>query len=198
MAAALICLLVIPWACQDPNRQKTYTDPGTDLRFPRELAGLRRLNIHVNKNPRLGVAVTYGLEETMTITVYTYTLGAKSVPEGVDSDEVRLQFNSIYVTLQHLRRKGTYHTVKYVEEDVAVLGKGEEAILLLQGNFRVRFEAEGTWYLSRAYMCGFRNHYLKIRCTYPESARKAGEETIDRLLKALRGMMDRVRNPREY
>jgi hypothetical protein len=173
---------------QDPE---TPVEPKTGFALPPKLGELKRVDWKTFDDARLGTYANYHLAGGMTVTLYIYDLGQDAIPDGGSSKLVQREVDSVRIQMEILRRKGDYHSVK----DLGQKKTRVDGIEFLSGEYEVTLEEGGVPHLSRVYVTGARNHFVKLRCTCLESDRERCEKGIDEALKRVAGM---IRGPEEY
>jgi hypothetical protein len=120
-----------------------------------------------------GAARTYSCrEELIDATVYAYDMGADKVPDGIDSDVVRLAFSDSKNEIESRAQSGTYQNLQLLTEDVAsfpVEGRDEIKSLLAVYSYRLADgtgAAGGPLYQSFLTVRGTNNHLVKIRASF--------------------------------
>jgi hypothetical protein len=185
---AYICLLVALAATAGAARAETFRDGATGLLFTDRLAGLSMVGVtdYEKERPGLGVGVGYN-GPGITLTIYLYTLGMKSIPESPDSEVFRKHFDQCMGDIITAGQRGLYADVKKLSEDRFSLGSGQAERTGLCGAFS--FMQQGTARLSKVYLFVYKNNFLKIRYSYNRDVETRGEATLDRVMKELGAML---------
>lgn len=100
-----------------------YFDSPTGIYFPGSLGPLvRQPVIHLeNRNPGLGVAVTYRNDEAR-IDVFVYDLQASLIPVGIDSDVIRQSFDDALADLEKAANRRLYRDLDIQQTGVTRIG----------------------------------------------------------------------------
>ncbi len=139
---------------------KHYTEPRTGLRFPAQLASLKRLYVRpYTTEGSEGVCIGYG--GPAQATVYVYSRAGVVPPDGGESEEVASELQEALAAVRDLEANGLYHKVTEYDAEPEVLGQSPSG--LSWG--RVAFSAytQGAVLMSFIFVTGFRNHFLKLR-----------------------------------
>jgi hypothetical protein len=189
---AMMCWLSAQASAQPASQPATPATQPADpplrhapsgLAFPARAGDWRRHESTEYPDPALGMSVRYRLGKWMRADVYIYNGGHREVPEGIDSDLIKDHLEQIIGDVFAIKEQGGYDDVKELKRETLRLGEGEGAPRVR----RVTLElvTDGQKLLSEAYLTGFRNHFLKIRVTYPTELREAAEKAMPELLAEL-------------
>ncbi|MBN9086066.1 MAG: hypothetical protein J0J01_04080 [Reyranella sp.] len=154
----------------------------TKVTFPDRIADASRTrSIDYGKSynePRLGQSWHYQVPQTLSASIYLYTLGQTAIPNGATAAAVLQQFQQ---SQGELSQSGKY-------ERVAVL-KGPADCVVGSMTFRCVVET-GTVVSTRSadklqlLVTGFRNHFLKVRLDWHQNSPQ-GDAAAERFLQAL-------------
>jgi hypothetical protein len=177
---ALSALLVLV----GPARSADDDLPGPKIVWP-DVKGLDRQKPNAFKDKALGYSVAY-LAEGTVITVYVYDLGRKSIPDGPDSDVVKAEMYESLLALEanKTRKDPRYKSLQPLDEAVIAFGSTKTAPQLRRKRYEADIVGEGAA-VTELYVTGYKNHFLKIRATYPSADKAKGEKAVADLLDAL-------------
>ena len=183
MIQLLACLALL----QDPD---VYVEKATGLRFAKESGALSRGEISdFSKDGRsdLGVSVQYRLRDeegkiVMSLNVYAYDLGEKEIPDGIDSEVLKKQFEQVKKDVTGQQGPKGWHSVKHVADGRAGLGPDKGAPQALKSEFETTMKEGGPAMTSLIHLLGHKNRFVKIRITYKAEQKKTCEEEVGRLL----------------
>lgn len=186
MIVLLACLALL----QDPE---VYVDKATGLRFVKEVGSLARAEItdyDKEGRPDLGVSVAYKLRDeegkiVMSLNVYAYDLGEKAIPDGIDAEVVKKQFEQVKNDVIQKQGPKGWHSVKHIADSRAGLGADKGAPPALKSEFETTLKEGGPKMGSLIYLLGYRNRFLKIRVTYMAEQKKTCVEEFEKLLSEL-------------
>ncbi len=188
------------WVMSTPFVQQIRGEPylhlPTGLVFPEWIAGMVKDSItdFESDDPRLGIGIGYcGCAAYITVTIYLYNLGQSSIPNGADSDLIIQHFqqviNDVY-TSKH------YSSVVKLSERKISFDQSPESLEALSAAFS--YTVDGTENLSFAYLTGYKNHFFKIRLTYPKSEETKAKPTQTRFINEIGKLLIRqLRNKKE-
>ena len=181
----LLCLLM-SFSFAHPLFAETYRHPETGICLPDRLAGLLKLsfNNYEEKRAGLGVSVGYGAPD-VTATIYLYNMGMKSIPEGIDASDFRTHFDQVVAEVIGAGQNGPYRDVKILSVEKALLDPGKDGPSALSATFTYVVLHSGKEVLSKLYLMGYKNHFLKIRFTGHMERRIEGEKALERFLQEL-------------
>lgn len=117
-------------------------------------------------NPGLGVTIPYS-HPHIQATVYIYSLGATSIPEGPLSEPVRQHFRQVMDEVELMAGLGGRGSARAVKKYAT--GSPDRGQEFLCAEFAVQ-QGERT-FESYAYLTGHNNHFVKLRLTAPSEAR---------------------------
>ena len=121
----IIGLLFLLLACitlSADAQTNSYRHPATGLIFPDSVEGIIRGNVkdYEGTNPGLGVSVSYD-RPGITVTVYIYTFGFKSIPSDLSSPTLKNHFAQVMQDIYEVEKRGYYKFVKKTAEGVIFL-----------------------------------------------------------------------------
>jgi tetratricopeptide (TPR) repeat protein len=151
-----------------------YHDVNTDLVFPRVVAGMERIETTQFEEAALGTSIRYYSANGIRMNVFLYNYGHRTM-------QVK---NDIYGAQQ----RGHYKSVVQEFDTSLEVGSKRDARRMLCASFKI--EDDGIAYISRLYLTGCRNHFVKIRCSYPEKNRYVSENTVNTFMEKLATLLN--------
>lgn len=151
------------------------------LSFPAEVGGFtfRETYSFEKDQPGLGYDVTY-IRPGWRADVYIYDLGRTSIPENLNSDALRAQFEQAEGDIFSGQKQGRYQNVALIARNTIADAQGRERLAC--GKLKIRWvkaKADGDSYLCVA---GWKNKFVKYRISGPTQA--GGDATVRRFLEA--------------
>lgn len=168
----------------------SYRHPATGLTFPDSVEGIVRGEVtdYEGKNPGLGVSVAYD-RPGITVTVYLYTLGLRSISSDLASPILKDHFNQVIQDIYKVEELGYYKNVKKLAQGTTFLKQDNTGPKALFAS--LSYVQSGTDRLSKLYLLGHKNHFVKIRFTYDKAVQKHSEETLKQFLNEIGAMIQR-------
>ena len=168
-----------------------YRHPATGLEFPDTIAGMMKGNVtdFEKKHPGLGVSIGYN-GPGITVTIYLYNLGLKSISNDVAAPIQQKHFNEAVQEVYWAGKKGYYRSLKELGKGTTFLGSNHVGPKALFASFN--YIQNGIERLSKLYLTGYENHFLKIRFTYNKVVRTQAEETQTRFLGEIGKMLEQA------
>ena len=157
-------------------RSEPYRHGPTGIVFPDRIATLEkeaRVTDFEAETPGHGVAVGYN-GPGITVTVFVYTMGAKAIPEDLQSVILKDHFEQVCGDIVRAGETGHYSNVKKKSDDIASWGTSGSGMKSLLASYS--YTQRGQDRLSLLYLMGFRNHFLKVRFTYDKETQEAAEK----------------------
>lgn len=167
-----------------------YRHPATGLTFPDSVEGIVRGEVtdYEGKNPGLGVSVAYD-RPGITVTVYLYTLSLRSISSDLASPILKDHFNQVIQDIYKVEELGYYKNVKNLAQGTTFLKQDNTGPKALFAS--LSYVQSGTNRLSKLYLLGHKNHFVKIRFTYDKAVQKHSEETLKQFLNEIGAMIQR-------
>jgi hypothetical protein len=156
--------------------------PGPKIEWP-DVKGLERQKPNAFKDAALGYSVAY-LGDGVIVTIFVYDLGLEKIPTGPNSDTVKAEMYESALALEANKASGRYKRIEPIDEKVIPFGSNNAAPKLRRKRYEVEIAKEGPA-VTELYVTGHRNHFLKIRTTYPAAAKQKSEKVIADLLDGL-------------
>ena len=156
--------------------------------FPSRMGGLARVTSedHERKRPGLGNSVGYRDGE-VSVTVYLYDSNIASIPDGASSDVVRQELDEVIDQIHGAKEIGLIESVKELSQKRVFLDSVGQRLETLSASFEIRERGEKL--VTVAYLTGYRNHFLKVRMTYPRADQAKWETVVAGFLAELAGLL---------
>lgn len=134
--------------------------------LPKVIAGLPFAGAKKFEDPRLGLGITYE-NEGASLTLLIYNAGHKEIPQGLDSELLREQFEQAKADVQEAVRQGIWGKASLEREGVVQMGSHEPTVSAREAAFEL---SKGDIVLgSYIYMTAGNNFLFKVRYTVPRS-----------------------------
>ena len=162
---------------------EAYRHSETGIVFPDRVAILEKraeVTSYEAKHPGLGISVGYDASG-MTVTVYVYKMGMKSIPTNLNSLVLKNQFKQAASDIVSLGELGYYSNVKKISDGEVSWGAAGADKRSLHAFYS--YSQKGQDRLSHLYLMGFRNHFFKVRFTYDKEVEKPAEKVQKKFLK---------------
>jgi hypothetical protein len=158
-----------------------YRHPATGLILPDSVAGIVKGKVtdYEEKMPGLGISVAYD-GPGITATVFIYDFGLESVPDNPPSATFKDHFALVKQDIYEAEKFGYYKSVKTIAEGITFLKADKTGPQALSAS--LSYVQNGTERLSKVYLLGHKNHFVKIRFTYDKSAQEHSEEALKQFL----------------
>ena len=177
----LAAVLVAVGSARAADDQKL---PGPNIDWP-HVKGLEQKKPYLYEDVRLGYSINYSGGGVL-VTVYVYNHGLDKIPTGPDSDAVKVQMYESLLALE--KRKGgekpRYKTLSPLDEKVIDFGTNKTAPQIRCKRYEAELIGEGP-VITELYLTGYKNHFLKIRATYPTENKEKNQKTLSNLLDAI-------------
>ena len=148
------------------------------LTFPTSLLDLKRISVRDYEEPGLGFSIGYQ-SPTITATVFVYDRRIRNIPAGIDSPEVRAEFDRAYAELERAVRQGTHPSINRLE----LRERGELRTTPIKFRFAtVDLFGSGNAKRSFLFVTGFHGAFLKARIT---ALNAGGDAEAKNFIKAL-------------
>ena len=179
----LACLLICVGAPSVPaDINERYEDSKLKIRFPKKLGDYTRGKLS-RYDDNLGYSIPYNYEHS-SVTIYVYTGGYASIERGVEDPNTIETFKAAKKDITTLEAAGLYKDMTVLRTGVMELSKtSTQPFLVLDLSITLpgRNGNEDLKARSTLLVTAFRNHFVKIRATQPETADK---EALEEMLSA--------------
>ncbi len=180
----VLFLLFLPFqAFAEPYRHEA-----TGLVFPDRLAGMEKWRVtdFEKEQPGLGVSIGY-TGPGITLTLYVYNLGLKSIPSDPKDKILTDQFAAGVQDIYRAGEAGAYTNLTRLYEKEISLTPAENSPKALLAEFSLLKRAkEGR---SILILMGYKDHFVKIRYTYDKTLERMAGMVLQKLLEDLAAMM---------
>jgi len=180
-----LLLVSLPLACQKQAVQSHRHSP-TGISFPGSLGEMKRGEItdFEKREQGLGVGIGYAGPGHVVANIYVYNFRLRSIPDNVQSEPVMSHFLQVESDIYAEEKKGKYMAVQKLSEGLVPLGEAVPAPRALSSHFSF-IAIDGVARLSHLYLAVYKNHFIKIRFTYPKEQESEGKEALLRFLDEL-------------
>ena len=186
----VIMIALVLFASLSSASAETYRNPATGLLFPDSMAGMKKVKVTVFESPQLGVGIGYNLPG-VSMTVFIYDLGMKSIPADINSPLFKGQFDQAIADIFQAERMGVLENVKRLPGDPATMMPGPSGRKALSASFT--FGLQGQEKNSKLFLTQYKNNWVKLRYTYDRNVQNRGEEIFNQFLKELADTMEKAR-----
>ncbi|MCI0704523.1 MAG: hypothetical protein L0241_26000 [Planctomycetia bacterium] len=156
--------------------------PGPKITWP-DVKGLKRQKPNMFKDEALGYSVSY-IGDVTVATCFVYNLGFERIPTGPNSDMLKAEMYESLLALEANKTSGRYKTISPLDEKVIPFGSNKAAPQIRRKRYEVELPKDGEA-ITELYVTGYKNHFIKIRSTYPTDDKAIGEKDMANLLDAL-------------
>lgn len=183
MSRKLLSLLILVSLASSAFGARMPTIPFNDskpgITFPATLGPLSYRGIKHYEPEALGVSVRYDGEDSLKADIFIYDMGEKILGTGLQSPAVREHFQQVKGDIYTGEKKGYYASVRHISEREIALQTAGGTIPALSAVFTFRLTEEpGTSSsgvrVSHLVLTAYRDTFLKIRFTYPQSQAQRG------------------------
>jgi hypothetical protein len=162
--------------------QAAYIEKTTGIVFPAAIGALAFEGTEDFGDERYGVGIKYS-GEGIAGTIYIYNDGLASIPSGVDSPIHKAAVDTAVNGIKEVAGQGQYQDLAFGREEIAGLSGRP-------GSHRARHAAlaytfDGTRWYSHIFVLGYKNQIVKLRFSYVQESKAAGEEQLKILTKWL-------------
>ncbi|HEB59533.1 MAG TPA: hypothetical protein ENJ01_09945 [Gammaproteobacteria bacterium] len=187
----LLSLLPVLVACSTSAPRSADSQPGLApsggtassvepaASFPAKVAGFSIAGRNVYADPRLGVAYHYQNGSTRC-SVYAYDRGYGHIPDGIDNEIVRLEFDEARRDIRLAASAGAYSDLRELGRSHRVIDISAGKLSLLRADYR--FRLRGRLRHSVLFVTGSRNRFLKMRCTWLSEKDRLGKSRMERFV----------------
>lgn len=155
--------------------------------FP-DITGFTRSQPNHLPNPQHGYVIAYKSDQDLMVNVYVYNSGLERIPDGAASIAVKEEIRLAEVALAALTRKGMYRSYKERMSGEVRVGNWPKAPNAQRRLFEIDRVDTGR-ILTDVYITGYKDHFVKIRCSYPLEKQVESEKAVVPVLTALGKMM---------
>ena len=148
-----------------------YSHKKTSLTFPDQAGNLKLIKVteYEPLYAGLGTGISYR-SDTNRADVFLYDLQKGPVPDGVSSQAVIDEFSNAVTDIYSMEKQGTYKNIATVVRKETVNVSNVKFLHSV-----LTYEQNNVKRISHIYLTGYGGFFMKLRVTYPGSA-KASEE----------------------
>jgi hypothetical protein len=151
-------------------------EPAIGLDFPERLGAFTLKERIQFPKPGEGASIAYTAEGVRGA-VYVYNAGLKEIPAGVGSPKIHMHFLETTTALQKASAEGPGGArVTPVKSRTISAFPGCGPQFLWRSD---AIEMNGQRVITRTYLTGYNNHYVKLRVTHPPGSDKAAEQFVE-------------------
>jgi len=152
---------------------------------------------HKYDQPGLGVSVRYEAREPVYVRadVYIFDLGRNDIGHGAKSEAVKAAFDGARADIVNMEKAGHYRDVKPQQQKPVSLTVGGKPLPMLAATYEfVILPGPGAsggeiGAVSHLLVTGYMGKFLKVRFTYPKTAKDKCAEMLKGFLAALGGVL---------
>jgi hypothetical protein len=181
-------ILLLALLCLSPFASAAAYEDAIGVTFPDEVGGFQFKRRETFSQKALGAATGYLHAGPVQGTVYVYTGGLSSIPEGTDSAIVRKHFAQVIGEVKQMEAPGLASKVSVPptpDQTTSLAGCGPQFIW--KG---YDMELDGARLASYTYLTVVRNNFVKLRISYLKS-NPAGRANADRFIDGIRKVIGR-------
>ncbi|MEW6303957.1 MAG: hypothetical protein AB1705_10830 [Verrucomicrobiota bacterium] len=172
IVTALFVFIGCAFCHAQTKAESKFHDAKLGLTFPKEIKTFERSEWHRFDEPELGYSVAYN-SLTSAVTVYVYHGGLKRIQSGAGK-EAKQQFEQAKRDILMAQRLGGYRSVKPLGDTEIKLGGETNGLTALKATFEIARNEGET--MSMLVLTGHKNHFVKLRCTYPKHLKASSEK----------------------
>ncbi len=185
---AIICLAIPAFGQGPPSAP--YLEPQTGIVFPVNLGPLEFSGANKYDQPELGVSVGYQGEPLIKADIYIYDMGQKNLGAGLGSPAVSSHFREAKGDIFALEKMGRYQAVSVISEQPTALNTPGGELPTLAACFKYSQTAgPGVAFtgprISHLFLTAYKEVFVKVRFTYPETDKAQGDQALSQFLAAL-------------
>ena len=184
--AGLLLASSLGWSQEAPP----FQEPKTGVAFPGSLGPLKLMGVKRYQPAGLGLSVGYMAPGPMKADIYLYDADLKNLGTGLGSPQVHSQFGMAKEEIFMMGQRGHYRSVQLLTEDKADLATPAVPLPMLRAVFtysQAPQSGDGQEIPRVSYLLvtAYRDSFLKIRFTFPESQKEQGEQALKQFLAEL-------------
>jgi hypothetical protein len=174
LRGAAAAILLSTWALL---AQAASHEPSIGVLFPDELAGLQLVDRREFPQKELGVNLAYE-DGPLRGSIFIYTAGATSIPEGADNEKVRKHFEQVIDEVRQLQAMGKLRGLSFREIRPQLTGRVGCGPRFLWRSYDMTVP-EDIHLESYTFLTAVRNHFVKLRISYRKGAPR-GKHDVER------------------
>jgi hypothetical protein len=156
----------------------------TGLSFPDFLGEMKRGDIknYEKQEKGLGLGIHYNGSSQIWATIYVYDLRLRRIPQNVWSEEFIAHFSQVEGDIFEAEKTEVYNSVQKLFERVDVLGTTVSGPQARSARFSYTIAPDKIPIFSHLYLAAYRNHFFKIRFSYPQKQEAEGTKILAKFL----------------
>lgn len=179
-----------PADSQVAKEAESFTDEKLLLSFPATLGELTFAGYDAFDEPGMGYSIRYNTPDHMKVDIYVYDKGLLSIPDGHTDRAISKELAGSDSTIRFYEQQGTYLDVKELGRGVYPETPDQSGVSFLSSRYQYRQAARrGVTFtgerISETFIRGFRDHFVKIRVSYPAASAERSVAAREILLKHL-------------
>jgi hypothetical protein len=132
-----------------------------------------------SERPGTGSLIQYAGPD-LGVSVYVYDSQVEKIPSGAGSPIVRKEFEDVIEVIHLSKEIGLIQSVKEVSQETVFLDPGKKSQEVLSASFQITKDGESL--VTRLFLTGYGNHFLKLRVTYEPAEREKAEAALGEFL----------------
>ncbi len=163
--------------------KESFTDEKLLLTFPSTLGHLTFAGYEEFDEPGMGYSIRYNTTDNMKVDIYVYDKGLLSVPDGHTDPAIAKELAGSDSTIRFYEQQGTYLAVKELGRGIYPEKPAPGDVTFLFSRYQYHQAARrGVTFtgerISETFIRGYRDHFVKVRVSYPEAS--AERAVVDR------------------
>jgi len=153
--------------------------PASGISLPPTIGGLKRYAMKKYDQPELGVVYRYRGGQLIKGDVFIYDMGRKNLGTGLKSPQMRPHFEQVKNDINRMGQMGHYQAIVKVYEEVTDLTTPAGKVPALSATFTYSQVGKDSSYagtrISHLLLTAYKDFFIKIRFTYPETEKGLGD-----------------------
>jgi hypothetical protein len=159
-----------------------YFEPGIEVTFPESFGDALKIGEAQDPRPGQGITLKYAMSAAASIEITIYSLERTEIQPWRDSAAVYAHFTDCLADIHQLEKRGTIARFRAGEDSLlyshALGRKGIPVHLVRFTYFNQLVRMNGMLVVTT-----FRNHFIRVRCAYPEPMAPRAEPAFDAVVK---------------
>lgn len=179
-------ILALTLLCLSPFASAAVQEDAIGVSFPNEVDGFVFSKKEVFPQKGLGVAIRYLGSGPVQATVYIYTGGLSSIPDGPESAKVQKHFAQVIDEVKMMETLGHASKVTVTPtpgQTTSLPGCGPQFVWKAY-----EMDLDGSLLTSYTYLTAVKDNFVKLRITYKQSD-AAGKSSADRFIAGIRKVL---------
>jgi hypothetical protein len=172
------------------SNDPAFTDQKIGLSFPRSVAGLNFEEHHPYPQEEMGYSVRYDNDDLMKVDIYVYNNGLADISTGHTGVDIIREVGNAEAGIRYYEERGAYRDVKKLDGGVYPPSAKDSDVAFQFSIYQYSQSARpGVAFTgvraSETFITGFKNHFIKVRVTYPKATSENSIKTRDQFLQQL-------------